>query len=383
MFEPLTPADLATATADARIYLQPACFVERPHGLDGRCLRLADTLLWFAAWQVSVREPGARAREALVPVEAMDDWLTAIPSHLAARAAAQIAAVAAPRPALALGQRIVRLAEPQIMAILNVTPDSFSDGGKHGDPERAAAAGVDMAAAGAAIVDVGGESTRPGAPLVWEGDEIERVVPVIERLARAGVAVSVDTRKAAVMEAALAAGATLINDVAALAYDDRATAVAAKAGCPVVLMHAPSQTSDPHDLSRLPGGSYVDAALDIFDWLETRIAAVVAGGVAREKIIVDPGIGFGKTVEQNLRLINALPLFHALGCPLLFGASRKRLIGAIDGEAEADARLGGSLALALTAAQAGAQLHRVHDVTETRQALRIWRASRDAALTRM
>lgn len=383
MFEPLTPADLATATTNARIYLQPACFVDRPHGLDGRCLRLADTLMWFAAWQVAVREPGTRAREALVPVEAMDDWLTAIPSHLAARAAAQIAAVAAPRPALALGQRTIRLAEPQIMAILNVTPDSFSDGGKHGDPERAAAAGVDMAAAGAAIVDVGGESTRPGAPLVWEGDEIERVVPVIERLARAGVAVSVDTRKAAVMEAALAAGAALINDVAALAYDDRAIAVAAKAGCPVVLMHAPSQTSDPHDLSRLPGGSYVDAALDVFDWLETRIAAVVAGGVARDKIIVDPGIGFGKTVEQNLRLINALPLFHALGCPLLFGASRKRLIGAIDGEAEADARLGGSLALALTAAQASAQLHRVHDVTETRQALRVWRASRDAALTRM
>ena len=383
MFEPLTPADLSTATTDARIYLQPACFVDRPHGLDDRCLRLADTLLWFAAWQIAVREPGARSREALIPIEALDEWIAAMPAPLAARATAQRAAIAAPRPTLQIGERTVRLAEPQIMGILNVTPDSFSDGGKHGDPERAAAAGVDMAAAGAAIIDVGGESTRPGAPLVWEGDEIERVVPVIERLARAGVAVSIDTRKAGVMEAALAAGAGLVNDIAALAYDERAVDVVAKANCPVVLMHAPSQTSDPHDLSKLPGGTYADAAFDVFDWLEARIAAVVAGGVTRDKIIVDPGIGFGKSVEQNLRLINALPLFHALGAPLLFGASRKRLIGAIDGEAEADARLGGSIALALTAAQAGAQLHRVHDVAETRQALRVWRAGRDAALTRM
>lgn len=383
MFEPLTKTDFAGYSANARIYCQPACFVDRPHGLDGRVARIGDGMLWFAAWLVAVREPGARARDVLIPVEAMAEWIAAMPQHLATRATAQVAAVAAPRGALTLGERNVRLAEPQIMAILNVTPDSMSDGGKHGDPERAAAAGVDMAAAGAAIVDVGGESTRPGAKLVWEGDEIERVVPVIERLARAGVAVSIDTRKAGVMEAALKAGATIVNDVAALAYDERAVEVVAKAGCPVVLMHAPSQTSDPHDLSKLPGGAYVDAAYDVFDWLEARIAAVVAGGVVWEQIVVDPGIGFGKTVENNLRIINALPLFHALGQPLLFGASRKRLIGAVDGEAEAGARLGGSVALALTATQAGAQLHRVHDVAETRQTLRVWRAGRDAALTRM
>lgn len=384
MFEPLTKADFAGYSPAARIYCQPACFVDRPHGLDGRCARIGDGMLWFAAWLVAVREPASRAREVLIPVEAMAEWIAAMPDHLATRATAQVAAAAAPRGTLTLGERNVRLTEPQIMAILNVTPDSMSDGGKHGgDPERAAAAGVDMAAAGAAIVDVGGESTRPGAPLVWEGDEIERVVPVIERLARAGVAVSIDTRKAGVMEAALKAGATMVNDVAALAYDERAVEVVAKAGCRVVLMHAPSQTSDPHDLSKLAGGAYVDAAYDVFDWLEARIAAVVADGVAREKIIVDPGIGFGKTVENNLRLINALPLFHALGQPLLFGASRKRLIGAVDSEAETSARLGGSVALAYQATCAGAQLHRVHDVVETRQALRVWRSGRDAALTRM
>lgn len=382
MFEPLTKADFAGYSPAARIYCQPACFVDRPHGLDGRVARIGDGMLWFAAWQVAVREPGGCAREVLIPVEAMAEWIAAMPDHLAARASGQVAAVAAPRGALSLGERVVRLAEPQIMGILNVTPDSLH-GGQHGDPERAAAAGVDMAAAGAAIVDVGGESTRPGAKLVWEGDEIERVLPVIERLARAGVAVSIDTRKAGVMEAALKAGATMVNDVAALAYDERAIEVVAKAGCPVVLMHAPSQTSDPHDLSKLPGGAYGDAAYDVFDWLEARIAAVVAGGVARAQIVVDPGIGFGKSVEQNLRIVNALPLFHALGAPLLFGASRKRMIGAVDNEAEAANRLGGSIALALTAAQAGAQLHRVHDVTETRQALRVWRAGRDAALTRM
>jgi dihydropteroate synthase len=378
MNEPLTAQDLAALGREARIYCRPACFVERPHGLDGRVARLGGGMLWFAAWQVAARLPGTRAKETLVPVEAMADWLAAIPDALAQRAMAQIAAVAAPRPVLDLKGRAVRLDEPRVMGIVNITPDSFSDGGAYADAAAAVAAGVDMAAAGAAIVDVGGESTRPGAPLLWEGDEIQRVVPVIEGLARAGVAVSVDTRKAAVMEAALAAGAAIINDVAALAYDDRALEVAARADSPVVLMHAPSQSADPH-----ADAHYADAAYDVFDWLEARINAVVAGGVSRECIIVDPGIGFGKGVQDNLAIINALPLYHALGQPLLFAASRKRFIGALDGEAAADARLGGSVALAFAAASAGAQMVRVHDVAPTRQALRVWRGMRDTALTRL
>jgi dihydropteroate synthase len=383
MLEPLIKTELAGLSGDARIYCQPTCFVERPHGLDGRVARIGDGMLWFAAWQIIVRDVDNAKRETMVPVEAMAEWIAAMPEPLAIKAAAQVAAVALPRPALAMGARTVRLNEPQIMGILNLTPDSFSDGGKlAGNPEAAAAAGVDMAAAGAAIIDIGGESTRPGAPLVWEGDEIERVVPVIERLARAGVAMSIDTRKAAVMEAALAAGAAMINDVAALAYDDRATEVAAKADCPVVLMHAPSQKSDPHDKSKMAGGGYTDAALDVFDWLEARVEAVCAKGIARSRILIDPGLGFGKGVEDNLRIINALPLLHSLGVPVLFGASRKRLIGAVDGEAAVGARLGGSIALAMQAVQAGAHIVRVHDVPETRQALRLWRAGRDSALTR-
>lgn len=378
MFEPLIKAELGRLSADTRIYCQPACFVERPHGLDGHVARIADTMLWFAAWQLAVRQPGARVREALVPVAALADWIAAMPDALAARATAQIAAVAAPRIPLELRGRTIRLSEPQIMGILNVTPDSFSDGGKYGDPERAAAAGVDMATAGAAIVDVGGESTRPGAALVWEGEEAERVVLVIERLARAGVAVSIDSRKAAVIEAALAAGAAMVNDVSALGYDERAASVVANAGCPVVLMHAPSQSSDPH-----ANADYVDILYDVFDFLEAAIARAVGAGIARDKIIVDPGIGFGKGVEDNLRLMNGLSLFHALGQPLLVGASRKRMIGALDNEAAADQRLGGSIAFALQAANAGVQLHRVHDVMPTRQAFRMWRGARDTALTRM
>jgi dihydropteroate synthase len=378
MFEPLTKADWLGYSPAARIYCQPACFVDRPHGLDGRVERLAGGMLWFAGWHVAVREPGARAREALIPVDQFADWTATLPDHLAAQVSVQRAAVIATRPPLTLGPRTVPLAEPQIMGILNCTPDSVSDGGKHAGVDAAVAHGVDMAAAGAAIIDVGGESTRPGAKLVWEGDEIERVVPVIERLARAGVAVSIDSRKSAVMEAALAAGAAMVNDISGLGYDDRSAAIVARSGCPVVLMHASSQSSDPH-----ANATYTDVLFDVFDWLSAAIARATAAGIARDRMIVDPGIGFGKTVAENMRLINGLALFHASGAPLLFGASRKRLIGAVDNEAEPAARLGGSIALACQAASHGAQLHRVHDVAETRQALRIWRSGRDLALTRM
>jgi dihydropteroate synthase len=298
-----------------------------------------------------------------------------MPAPLAEAARAQMTHVARPRGPLALGERTIRLGEPQLMGVLNVTPDSMSDGGKHGDAAAAIDAGFAMTTDGAAIIDVGGESTRPGAALVWEGDEIKRTEPVIAALAKGGVAVSIDTRKAAVMEAALAAGATLVNDISALRYDDRAMDVVAKSGCAVVLMHAPSAKSDPHE-----GGTYDHVLLDVFDMLADRIAACEAGGVARDRIMVDPGIGFGKGVADNLALLNGLSLFHALGCPILFGASRKRMIGALDGEAEASDRLGGSIALHYQAAAQSAQLLRVHDVRETRQALRIWRGLRDAAL---
>jgi dihydropteroate synthase len=383
MFAPLTKSDLTAAPAAARIYCRPTCFVDRPHELDDGCLRIADTMVWFAAWHVSLVD-GSTAQSAVVTVAEFGDWVDAMPSHLAEMTKQQQARLRPSRTPLerdertallVLGTRTVRLSEPQLIGILNVTPDSFSDGGKHVDPQAAIDAGFAMAAAGAAMVDVGGESTRPGAPLIWEGDEIKRVEAVVAALAKGGVAVSIDTRKAAVMEAALAAGATIINDISALRYDDRAMAVVAAASCPVVLMHAPSAKSDPHD-----GGTYAHPLFDVYDMLAERIAACAAAGIDRARIIVDPGIGFGKGVADNLALINGLALFHTLGCPILFGASRKRMIGALDGEAEANARLGGSIALHYQAASQGAQMLRVHDVPETRQALRMWRGLRDAAL---
>lgn len=275
------------------------------------------------------------------------------------------------------GERVVRLDQPQVMGILNVTPDSFSDGGEFlDDPQVANAHGAAMLEAGAAMIDVGGESTRPGAAAVWEGDELKRVIPAIERLCAMGAAISIDTRRPAVMEAALGAGAHLVNDVSALRYDPRSLELAANAGVPVVLMHAPGKGDDPH-----AEGGYGDVVLDVFDWLRERRDAALAAGIAREHIILDPGIGFGKSVADNLALLNALPLFHALGQPLLVGASRKRTIGALSNEAPVHRRLGGSLALAVKAMDAGVHLLRVHDVFETVQAVRVWRGLRDAALT--
>ncbi len=364
--------------ATDRIYFQPTAFVARPHGLEGQCHRLRDGLLWFSAYQVSWRGEagGVRRGEQLVAIVELAAFLERLPAPVKARAERQLAFIQSSTTPLQLGERIIRFDQPRVMGILNVTPDSFSDGGKHADLEAAMAAGFTMSEAGADLIDVGGESTRPGAPLVWEQDEIARIQPVIERLARGGVAVSVDTRKAAVMEAALAAGAGLINDISALLYDERNVSVARDSGAPVILMHAPSQTSDPHQ-----GAAYDDIVFDVFDWLEARVDGVVAAGIARERIIVDPGLGFGKGVGDNLALLNGTALFHALGCPLLVGASRKRMIGALDNEAPADKRLGGSLAFHLAAINMGAQLIRAHDVPETVQAIRVWRGLRDAALT--
>jgi dihydropteroate synthase len=262
------------------------------------------------------------------------------------------------------------------MGIVNATPDSFSDGGSYADAGDAAEAGANMAAQGAAIIDVGGESTRPGATTVWENDEIERVLPVIQQLAAGGNAVSIDTRKSGVMSAALGAGAKMVNDVSALTWDPQSAEVVAKAGVPVVLMH---HQGDPQSMQKDP--RYDDALIEVHLWLEERIAAAEGAGVARDKILVDPGIGFGKTVAHNLRLMNGLALIHGLGCPILLGPSRKRMIGALSNEAPADRRLPGSLALALKAAEQGVQVVRVHDVPETVQALKVWRGLRDAALT--
>jgi dihydropteroate synthase len=352
-----------------RTLLRPTGFVDSPFGHDGKVARLAGGLSWFAAVELIAVEGEKRSSAELVPVEGLE-------SRFDDDMAAQWTALTSPRPPLALGERVVRFDQPQVMGIVNVTPDSFSDGGRFADAAGAAEAGAEMAAAGAAIVDVGGESTRPGAKAVWEGDEIERVVPVVRQLGAGGAAVSVDTRKADVMAAAIEAGARMVNDVSALTHDGRSAGIIAASSVPVVLMHHKGAPETMQDDPR-----YEDVLVEVYVWLEERIGAAEQAGIARERILIDPGFGFGKNVAHNLELMNGLALFHSLGCPLVVGASRKRTIGALSGEAPADQRLGGSIALALKAAEQGVQLVRVHDVPETVQALRVWRGLRDQALT--
>jgi dihydropteroate synthase len=256
-----------------------------------------------------------------------------------------------------------------VMGILNVTPDSFSDGGRNAAPDVAVAAARVMAASGADIIDVGAESTRPRAPLVDLSTETARLTAVLPGLA--GLNWSIDTRKAAVMAQAIDAGAALVNDVSALGHDPAALALVVARGAPVVLMHA---QGTPATMQEAP--AYVDALLDVYDWLAARIAECVAAGIARNQIIADPGIGFGKNLGHNLSLLRGLTLFHGLAVPLLLGASRKQLIARMAGDDVApDRRLPGSLALALHAAANGVQIVRVHDVAETAQALAIWRSA--------
>lgn len=264
----------------------------------------------------------------------------------------------------------VAMNRTRIMGILNVTPDSFSDGGRLATVEGAVARAKAMMDH-TDILDIGGESTRPGAAEVAVDEEIRRTVPVITAMRAAGITtpISIDTRKAAVAAAALAAGADMVNDVTALRFDPDMAAVVADAGCAVCLMHSQGQ---PDTMQQDP--RYADVVFDVYDHLAERIDFAVAAGIAADRIITDPGIGFGKTMDHNLALLRDLAMFHSLGAPVLLGASRKRFIGTITGADVADERLAGSLAVALHGAQQGVQIVRVHDTKETRQALSLQEA---------
>lgn len=259
---------------------------------------------------------------------------------------------------------------PRIMGILNVTPDSFSDGGRFTDAAAAIAQAKAMAL-GADVLDIGGESTRPGAAEVEVAEEIARTAPVIAALRGAGLktAISIDTRKGSVAQAALDAGAGIVNDVAAMGFDPTIAPVTATAGAPIILMHSIKTPATMQD-----DPVYDDVLLDVYDFLAARIAQAQAAGIPAARIMVDPGIGFGKTLQHNLTLLRGLSLFHGLGVPVLLGVSRKRFIGTIGQEPQADRRMPGSVALALEGVAQGAQMLRVHDVSETQQALRLWLA---------
>ncbi|MEL7214031.1 MAG: dihydropteroate synthase [Pseudomonadota bacterium] len=309
---------------------------------------LAGGWCWFT--QAEKLEPGMTSQ--IVPV---DD----VPSDVLAR----LTALRTPQAGLSW-------ATPHVMGILNVTPDSFSDGGQFIGAEAAIAHASEMATCGADILDVGGESTRPGASLVPVEEEVARIKPVIEATAQAvETPISVDTRKAAVAQAALQAGAALVNDVSAFNFDPQMSETVAKSGAPVCLMHAQGQ---PETMQKDP--RYTDVLHDVYSFLEERITAAEAAGIDRARILVDPGIGFGKTLEHNLTLLRHIGVFHGLGCPILLGASRKRFIDTItDAPLPAD-RLPGTLAITLIAAMQGVQLHRVHDITPAVKALKMAQA---------
>ncbi len=283
------------------------------------------------------------------------------------RLKAALAHTTAPRAAIA-GMPLDR---PRIMGVVNVTPDSFSDGGHFRTAKDAIAFAQRLADDGADILDIGGESTRPGADAVSLDEELRRVLPVIEGLAgKTRARLSIDTRKAEVMRRAASSGVHILNDVSALTHDPQSLRVAAETRLPVVLMHA---QGDPATMQRDP--RYQNALLDVFDTLEARIDACLRAGIARERLLVDPGIGFGKTLAHNLEIIAGLSLFHTLGVAVVLGTSRKSFIGQLAGAVEPAERGPGSIASALVGVMQGAQIIRVHDVAATRQALTIWEAS--------
>jgi dihydropteroate synthase len=345
------------------IYVRPVGIFPAPLDESEKAwggLPLAGQPLRYAAIEIIERE-GARTKRHITALgDAFErDW----GRHTLA-ASDLIEAIGAPRPRLAG----LSLERPRIMGIVNVTPDSFSDGGRLASAEAAIGHALQLAEAGADILDIGGESTRPGADTVPVAEELSRVMPVIEGLRqRTDKLISIDTRKAEVMAKAAAAGADILNDVSALTHDERALAVAADTGLPVILMHA---QGDPRTMNDNP--QYTDVVLDVFDFLERRIAACEAAGIPKSKLVVDPGIGFGKHLPHNVALMASLSLFHGLGVPVLLGASRKKLIDHISDVPDPADRVPGSIAAALAAAAQGVQIVRVHDVAATRQALSVW-----------
>lgn len=362
---------------NAQLYLIPSgAHVARPGGLS-----LGGGVHCYLGARIIIQDFGERIVDEYVSADVL--WLIReqLPPKLADRLQTHIKNLSAPRNHMPLEglERPLVYEKPLVMGVLNVTPDSFSDGGKFIDIDKAVAHARAMRAAGADIIDIGGESTRPGAKAVWEGEEKERVVPVIEALRADFIPISLDSRRASVMEAGLAAGAHIINDVSALTYDDQAINVLAASNAPVILMHS---QGDPQTMQENP--VYTDVVLDVFDYLEERVKVCVAAGIDKSRIILDPGIGFGKRVVQdNLALINNLGIFHTLGCPLLLGVSRKRFIGALTNVEEAEERVAGSLAAGLACLGHRAQILRVHDVSETMQSVKILQGLNDAAMMDM
>ena len=368
----------ALDTGRGRLYLRPAAIVSGGEAegcvASGHALPLAGGHLAFGLSEIIVRRGGGDAVSVLAPVASILEWRRDADHPLVSEFDTRLAALTQPRPPIGgIPVQSGRARDIALMGIVNVTPDSFSDGGLWFQPDAAIQRGEALVEAGAQVLDVGGESTRPGAAPVPAEEELRRVIPVVRGLARFGAAVSVDTRNAAVMEAALAEGAKIINDVSALTHDSRSLEVAAKSGAPVILMH---MQGTPETMQKNP--RYENAALDVFDYLESRIGTCEKAGIGRGRIVVDPGIGFGKTREHNAEILKNIGLYQGLGCAVMIGVSRKSFIAGTAGGETPEQRLPGSLAAGLAAVARGVQMLRVHDVAETRQALAVWDLVQDA-----
>jgi len=344
-------------------------FALRPEGLiaspaaaraveAGAALLMAGGPIAFTACEIV-----AEAGRVVLPIAEARAW--AAKAGLGDETAAAIARVTASRPPFAG----LTLDRPRIMGVVNVTPDSFSDGGDFADTETAIAHGLALRQAGADILDIGGESTRPGSEPLPVEVELARVLPVIKALAGAGALVSVDTRRALVMAEAIAAGARIVNDITALAGDPESLGLVARAGVAVVLMH---MQGEPRSMQANP--VYVEAPLDIHDFFVERLEACAAAGIPAARIAIDPGIGFGKNDRHNIAILQGLGVFHELGVPVLLGVSRKSFIGRLSRKEPAKQRLAGSLAASLAGLDRGVQMLRVHDVAETYQAMAVWQA---------
>ncbi len=354
--------------SDPAFYLLPAGLLSgaaaRRAVAEGAARPLAGGPLAFAAAELIRRDVTNRKME-LLPIAGLQGCRLRGDAALSSAIEAGLQAAAAPRPPFAG----LALDRPLLMGVINVTPDSFSDGGRFAARDAAIAHGRALLEAGADILDIGGESTRPGSDPVSIDTELERVLPVVEALAGQGALVSIDTRRAAVMRAALASGARIVNDVTALAGDPDSLAAVAGSSAAVVLMH---MQGEPRTMQADP--RYDDVPLDLHDFFAARLAACAAAGIASARIALDPGIGFGKNDAHNAAILADLALYHGLGCALLLGVSRKSFISRLSRGEPALRRLPGSLAAALAGLDRGVQILRVHDVAETVQAVAVWRA---------
>jgi dihydropteroate synthase len=361
---------LKNKNTEPKIYLQPLGFLKGCSDSDVNFKNLVGGGIYFSAVKCIIRDADNTLAEQIIPINLLHQFIESLSKTIADEAASILKNLTDSRlPIRFNNHNILNEKKPIIQGILNITPDSFSDGGQFDTFEKSIEQAGKMIAAGARIIDIGGESTRPNAIPISIEEELSRVLPVVERLATKNILISIDSRNASVMKAAVEKGAHIVNDVSALGHDPQSMATIKNMNVPVVLMHS---QGDPKVMQINP--HYDHVILDVYDYLAVRVQECLKAGITKNNIIIDPGIGFGKTVKDNLNILKNMSIFHGLGVPVLVGVSRKSFIGKLVDETDAQKRLPGSLASAQICYDQAIQIIRVHDVNETDQAMKIWHA---------